>query len=341
MDNSLEQHAAAIGGGRICYLDALKCFAIFFVIEGHVRKFGMGINSYDNLSSLMLYTFDLPVFFFISGFLAYKDKTYDVKMIAKEILKKIKYLVIPAIVFLTASCLINHRGFYYLVEHGFGRYWFTITLFEYFLIYYFLLALFPKGIVKILLIVISLAGMSLLSYKSGFGPRILDTNHLCKYFYFFSLGVFARMYQTTFDKIIHNEGFKSIVILGFFFLLFLMDYKLFPVPVFHLLRDIILRVMGTAIVVMLFALHSSTWEASGRVIKLINDIGKKSLAIYLLQYFFLPDLDCFKDVVTKFDNYTIYIISFVYTIIITFTCLVFIKLLEKSKFVKEYVLGMR
>ena len=48
---------AQSGGGRIFYLDALKCFAILLVIEGHVRTLGMHIITGDILSGLMFYTF--------------------------------------------------------------------------------------------------------------------------------------------------------------------------------------------------------------------------------------------------------------------------------------------
>lgn len=59
-------------GGRIKYIDALRGFAILLVIEGHVRLFGMGIDSYDTMSALMLYSLDLPLFFFISGLLGFR-----------------------------------------------------------------------------------------------------------------------------------------------------------------------------------------------------------------------------------------------------------------------------
>lgn len=58
-------------GGRINYLDSLKFLGFLLVIEGHVWDFGMGIETYDSLSGLMLYSFNMPIFFFVSGFLAY------------------------------------------------------------------------------------------------------------------------------------------------------------------------------------------------------------------------------------------------------------------------------
>ena len=35
-------------------MDALRGLSILFVIEGHVRIFGMGIKSYDTMSALII-----------------------------------------------------------------------------------------------------------------------------------------------------------------------------------------------------------------------------------------------------------------------------------------------
>lgn len=156
------------GGGRINYLDALRGFAILLVIEGHVRIFGMGIKSYDTMSALMLYSLDLPLFFFISGLLAYRPNL-STKAIAKNILKKIEYLVLPALFFSVVYNLIYHKSVLTPLYAGFGKYWFTITLFECFLIYYVVQLLIPLNkrnrYVTIALTLVSLAGIGLLSGK--------------------------------------------------------------------------------------------------------------------------------------------------------------------------------
>ena len=50
-----ETHRIASGGGRIRYLDALKCLGILLVIEGHVRQLGMGIKVYDTIPFKLRY----------------------------------------------------------------------------------------------------------------------------------------------------------------------------------------------------------------------------------------------------------------------------------------------
>lgn len=52
------------GKQRLAYIDAIKCLGILLVISGHVQFMGMGIETYDSPLSLMLYSFNMPLFFF-------------------------------------------------------------------------------------------------------------------------------------------------------------------------------------------------------------------------------------------------------------------------------------
>ena len=124
-------------GGRLAYFDAIKCLGILLVISGHVQFFGMRIESYDSVSTLMLYSFNMPLFFFVSGYLAFKDKAIGKPDELKKIGNKFVFLVIPAIVFYCFSKFQEQgSGVFDFLKVGFGKYWFTFTLFEMFLIYY-------------------------------------------------------------------------------------------------------------------------------------------------------------------------------------------------------------
>ena len=301
----------------------------------------MGIGSYDTLSGFMLYTFDLPLFFFISGFLAYKPKM-TFKDVGIEIKKKFYLLVIPAITFSFFYNLLAHNSLLSPLYNGFSRYWFTISLFECFLIYYVVQITTQNTRLKTILVVLfAITGIALLSIYSEFGPKVIDFNHLCKYFYFFVIGLLARKYQHVFDKLVQSELFKGIILIAFFLLLFVIDYQFLPKPVFHFARDIVLRVLGTAIVVCFFVTHSSFFERRSKLNSVINEIGKKSLAIYLLQYFFIPNFTAYTEWLNGMDEFTIHLVSIIYTVFITATCFCFIYLFEQSKFVKRYFLGIK
>lgn len=75
----------SMGNNRIFYLDSLKGILIILVIVGHVIQYGHGLN-YDYNNDLVfrfIYSFHMPLFFFISGLLANRG-CYNSGLIAKR-----------------------------------------------------------------------------------------------------------------------------------------------------------------------------------------------------------------------------------------------------------------
>ena len=331
-----------MGGGRINYLDALKCLGIILVVEGHVWDKGMDIDTYSSLSGLMLYSFNMPIFFFVSGFLAYKANHGTASDLAKKIWQKYVFLVIPALVLFVFRRLQTHGNPLDLFTDGARGYWFTITLWECFLFYYLVALLFPKGKIQdIVLIGISLVGVAFLSVVGEMGPKLLDLNRITKYFQFFAMGILAMKYKENYERIMYNDFLKTLSLLGFFAILFTVNYDIWPGVIFHLLRDIVLRYLGTFIVVSWFVCHSEKFDVYTKINRIILDIGKKSLAIYLLQYFFIPDFKSYTTWLAGMDGFTVHVISFAYTVVIVSICYVFISLLSNSTLIKKYVLGQK
>ena len=83
---------------KINYIDYSKGIAILFVIFGHVY-WG------NNIVTTWIYSFHMPLFFIISGFLLKLNKNKDIKSV---ILKKFKSLMVPYILF----SIINILGYY-------------------------------------------------------------------------------------------------------------------------------------------------------------------------------------------------------------------------------------
>lgn len=303
----------------------------------------MGIETYDTLSGLMLYTFNMPIFFFVSGFLAYKNRQESGRELMRNIWKKFLFLVIPAVIVKCFMDLLHQQNPLLVLQDGFGGYWFTITLFECFLLYYVVWMLVKNVRWRtIVLICVALMGIGLLSvFGADFGPVVVDLNRLTKYFQYFVMGVLAMKYRTSYEKLMHNEPLKAVALIGFFALLFTVNNAIWPRPVFHLLRDIVLRYLGTFVVISWFVNHTEAFNVDSRINRLILDIGKKSLAIYLLQYFFIPDFNAYTTWLSGMDGFTVHVISFAYTVVIVAVCYVFISLLSNSMLIKKFVLGQK
>lgn len=304
----------------------------------------MGIkNTYDSPSSLMLYSFKMPLFFFVSGYLAFKENAIGKISELKKLGNKFVFLVIPAIVFYCFSRFQEQGGgIFDFLRYGLGKYWFTFTLFEMFLIYFVASWLSKsKRMLVVLLAILSVMGVGYLSFFSQYEITFLDFNRLSKYFQFFTLGVFAKMFVWQYDKLMRNEYLKAIAIIGFFVLLLALFKIEMPGVVFHFLRDIVLRYLGLYIVISLFYCRQEVFNGNTLLNKLILKIGQNSLAIYLLQYFFMPNFSAFPEWLQGLDWVSIYAISFTYTVFIIALCMVFIELLSNSVFVKKYVLGKK
>ncbi len=325
---------------RIAYLDAIKCLAILIVVDLHVLNL-CGVEHYDALSSQMLYAPVMPLFFFVSGFLSYKQGM-TINGFWSNISQKFVFLVIPAVVFRIGIDLMNHKSIFRFIMEGMGGYWFTIVLFETFLIYYLVTLAIKNEKWRIsVLLALSLAGIGMLALDRDFGPAISDLRRVTKFFQFFVLGTLAKKFFPKYDALMHNEVFKASFVLLYFIVLFLLTYEM-PSALHHFLRDVALRYFSTFAIISFFVCHESDFQRETKWASLIRLVGQNSLAIYLLHYFFLPHFTLLrKEWFSGLNILTINLLSILYTVAITAICLVFIKFLPNSKFISKYVLGKK
>lgn len=324
---------------RIVYLDVLKCLAILMLLDVHVRS-GNGFKPYDTLSAQLIYAPIIPMFFFVSGFLAYKQ-SMDMKSFLDSVRKKFIFLVIPAVVFCMGKDLMNHKFLLCFVTEGFRGYWFTIVLFEFFLVYYLVTIAVKNEKWRIaILLLLSLAGIGMLAVNKDFGPAIFNLRRFTKFFQFFVLGTLAMKYRPRYEALMHNEVFKATFITASFVVLFLLTYDL-PSVAHHFLRDVALRYFTTFAIISFFVCHESSFSRESKVNSLVSYIGQNSLAIYLLHYFFLPKFQPRPEWFEGADMLTVHLVSILYVVAITALCLVFIKFLSHSKYIRKYALGKK
>lgn len=323
-------------------MDALKCLGIILVIRGHVEIFGLGISqTYEYMSRLMTYSFNMPIFFFISGYFAYKENM-SIGSIHKNIWNKFLYLVLPAVAFSLYYNFISGSALVAFINEGFDKYWFTITLFLCFLLYYLVrLTVSAKRWQGMMMILLSLVGIGYLSFFSRYEVPLLDLNHLTKYFQYFTLGMLAKMYHKRYVRLLTNQALITTATIGFFVLLVVLFQCSMPSFIHHTLRDLVLRYMGTFMIIALFFKYKEVFCQETKVNRLISYIGRYTLPIYLLQYFFMPDLRHFAGSINNLDMLTVNIICMGYTVVTTALCVLFIWLLSNSRFVSRYVLGHR
>ena len=127
---------------RLEWLDALRGFTMILVVANHVAGLGFGEEWKHSSAIPFLILFRMPLFFFVSGFLAYKaSQIWDLKNFGMLVWKKVKVQTIPTVAFFFLAMAILNRQFWPAVETAFhsplkGGYWFTIALLYMFIIYY-------------------------------------------------------------------------------------------------------------------------------------------------------------------------------------------------------------
>jgi fucose 4-O-acetylase-like acetyltransferase len=284
-------------GQRIDYIDALKGFLILSVVMCHVAGFCLGIQ--DDIPSFLpiLFEFRNPPFFFISGFFAYKiGVVWGSRFCYKTIKKKFIAIAWPTYLFLAVLLYVHpsYHGRTFLHDNikDLWFHWFTLSLFVFFVFYSIielsLSSLKNEKIKSIILLACGALSYLLFSVQSVY--YILPINDTIKqlmgmeywgFFFFFILGVLARKHYTQFIELLNNNTFIAVCI--FVFILF----NIFNQPLqnnhFNLFR-IITYLTGIILVLKFFM----SYPPKGYLNDIMTFVGKRTLDIYLIHYFFLP-----------------------------------------------------
>lgn len=89
---------------RIEYIDYAKCIAILLVVSGHIIQCFYILGTKDSLFTF-IYSFHMPLFFFLSGYVAQitRERSFA-KGVFPYLVRKMETLLVP---FLVWSLLIN------------------------------------------------------------------------------------------------------------------------------------------------------------------------------------------------------------------------------------------
>lgn len=340
---------------RIGYIDALRGFTMMLVVFAHVELFCFDIHLGESLIGSIFITFRMPMFFFISGFIAYKALRWDMIYYLKMLKKKSKVQLIPTLFFFTIYHIAFQNGsLITFFTKGPGGFWFTVVLFYMFLLYYSVMLITRNSkswVPDVVLIALGVIGA--LVYIGGMKfynlerfPIFCLTN-LSRYFEFFVLGILCRKYQGSFVKIISNDNVKAFLLLSFLGIFIIswqetiIRYSL--IHVFNL--EFTLRFLGLFLVFSIFYHYRDFFDTDCRTTKAIRFIGRRTLDIYLIHYFLLPDLLSYKDILLgsvapKNSVIELLIVLFI-TLLIISMCLLISAIIRSSSILGHYLLGAK
>ena len=342
---------------RLNYIDALRGLAILLVVVSHVSNFDFGIKPYDSYWNHFICTFYLPLFFFISGFLAYKEFD-NIKQIAHQLYKKFIVLIIPLLSFFCIRGFLNGEinPLKYLFVYDGMIYWFLLVLFEIFATYYVVCILSKllcksgngkKTLCVILLFISAILVMCLVLFRDDSNRfwNVACMENYTKYFQFFSFGVICRAYKQIFHKFVSNNYIKAIVIALFFFSSIAIYWPSIKnnFYIYSAVHDELVRYLGVLTMYIFFYNCRESFDSKGRVQQFLVTAGKNSLEIYLLEGFFHFNLSKYVEQISM-GVYNIgldIVFSVLIAVLIVCICLILSKVLHSSDLLGKILFGRK
>lgn len=250
------------------------------------------------------------------------------------------------------------QGIFTWLHTGFQGYWFTITLFQMFLIFLALSLLSRLCCTERMLDI----GLLLVSsiYFLSFGVTairefwdsplggILCEYEVTRYFQFFALGIFCRKYWNQFARLLTKDWFKTFFIVIFVMCLCFMNLiensQISPLapPNSTKIVGILVRYAGLIVVVSFFFSKERYFNEGNISGNLLEYIGRRTLDIYLLHYFFLPNLKFLQPFLTTGNTVIIQLfIGITVSAAIITLCLLISNVLRSSNFLASWLFGVK
>ena len=350
---------------RLEWLDAMRGFTMILVVAYHVAQLGFMEPAKQSASMPFLMLFRMPLFFMVSGFLAYKaSQTWNPETLMAMTGKKMRVQLIPTLVFFLLACVVLYPRFQpaldaCLLSPTKGGYWFTLVLLYMFVLYYLFCWLESMLGRKSWLPIALLFLLSLAAYESCYLPRYcwwadgfrgkepslwLDYTsviQLMKFFPFFIFGNIVRRYWDKAQHVMDSAWFFPAIVV-------IVTFCTLDVLKWHTLRMAWANIPSTVAkfclpcIVFMYFRHYAAYMTQGTFIgSTLQYIGRRTLDIYLLHFLFLPNLPAvgsfFKANRHNFLMDTT--LSVLIAILVIVFCIIASNILRISPFFRKYLFG--
>ncbi|WP_036908882.1 acyltransferase family protein [Xylanibacter ruminicola] len=262
---------------RLLYIDALRGFAILLVVMGHLIQYNAN-EWYSHPIFNLIYSFHMPLFFFISGLAQYlsevKMPLFGIKVVGKYLWRRVLMLTVPFLVWtvMVPCFFMNLKD----VHINFGQYWFLNALLLVCIVHAVgrLAFQWKYGMLLILLLGIALLAGMVVTHKYIFFFAVI-----------FEMGYYFQKYD-----IVNRLPIDIYSILGVAFLL-LVGYYHFGeghMDTSNIWISSIVSILASTSLTFLFK------ELEVKEMKMIRPlafIGSYTLGIYVCHYYFIRSLN--------------------------------------------------
>lgn len=335
--------------GRIEYIDAMRGFTMILVIYSHICVFCF--KEYFMAFNDILFLLRMPCFFFISGWLFYKiGRVWDFQTVKQLICNKFMVQIVPTFIFLA---LHERSHFFYQLGAVKGGYWFTLSLFIFFVIYIMSSLLFRRSRYKdhwMLLTALIISAMaswydvhySKIAHQLGWMRLFLGFIGFMtwRYYLFFLLGTLVKKHFGRFLQLTDRSEVIVAICLSFI-VMFVMprtDYWLWVY-----IRFALSGICGMVMVFTFFRKFSSWFTKERFLGRGLQFVGTRTLDIYLLHFFFLPEsLLLYNRQILAYDNKMLEVgVVIGEALVVLVVCLIVSYMIRLNPIFAHYLFGVQ
>lgn len=259
----------------------------------------------------------------------------DLVKFLEKIVSRGRALLIPYFVFLALWSVFSGGDFVHELLGGGGRYWFLwclLVLSVFFLVWEYIIGRVKNIWISIglwLLPYIVLIGLKIKGIEIG--GNLLIISHIVTYYRYYLIGYMCKKY-VPFNKL----QFENEIVYAFAFILYFVQWHLCD-------RHNMLLILagGIGAIIVLLRLLKAQSENNSAPMRLLTYIGQNSLAIYVIHYFFIPDVSNVMHLYLEVQNPLIWQFSYalILTIPITVAALLVGRLVESNKYLSFVFFG--
>ena len=350
---------------RLEWLDAMRGLTMILVVAYHIAQMSFGVDERTSTSLPFLVLFRMPLFFFVSGFLAYKANfEWTWPNALRLTWKKTKIQALPTVVFMCVFIILRRPEFWGALEYCLksptkGGYWFTWVLLHMFVIYY-LACLLQQWISAKWLndkgqhaVIWALFVLSLLVYESLYMPSVTYHKDLffryssliktMNFLPFFLFGNLVHRYWDQAQKVADSSWFYPILTLvAFVACADVFRWHACRMEWANLPRTVAMFSLLTMVVV--FFRNYAEWFTHDKPIgRWLQYIGVRTLDIYLLHYLLLPKIpEVGKWLNAHHPNFVVeVVVTFASALVVIAFCLLVSQVLRVSPLFRQYLFGRK
>ncbi len=331
----------------------MRGFTILLVVMWHV-SLNVLIPAQDCYSLNGTFAlFRMPLFFFVSGFVLYKaGRKWDISESCQFLRKKVTVQILSPLIFMSVIAIVFKFDFVeMLFDHFKGGYWFTFTLFEYFVAYILVQQMLKlvkyndwlkdTFLLSVGLVVSAAAILFERLFSSGGGMDVvglLSVGH-GENFMFFIIGTLVRKRYKAVESLLDKKYTVAVLLVSFVVLCLLLEC--YDIGGHWISKSA--GLIGVFLVLSIFRKYRNELDKTNKVGYVLQYVGRRTLDIYLIHYFIirsnlktvLPDFSALQAPFAEF------ILSFLVAVVIIACCLLVSTVIRTYPFMAHLLFGQK